>query len=66
MTQSGHDQAGGVGGAVLIGVDAQPGAADAMAFVLDRPPVVAGLGRPMAGGQVIAGVVAAAIPVPPP
>ena len=53
MTQSGHDQAGGVGGAVLIGVDAQPGAADAMAFVLDRPPVVAGLGRPMAGGQVL-------------
>ena len=66
MTQSGHEQADGVRGAVLIGVDAQPGAVDAMAFVLDRPSVVAGLGWPMVGGQVIAGVVAAAVPVPPP
>jgi hypothetical protein len=37
-----------------------------MAYMLDPPPAVTGLGWPMAGGQVLAGVITAAIPVPPP
>ena len=51
---------------MLISVHAQPGAADAVRLVLDRPGVAARHGRTMAGGEMLAGVIAAAIPFTPP
>jgi hypothetical protein len=51
---------------VLVGIDAEPGAADAVAVMLDRPRVDARIKRPVVTGQVLAGVIAAAIPLPPP
>ena len=51
---------------MLIGVHAKPGAADAVAVVLDRPRISAGIERPAAGGQLLASVIAAAILIPPP
>ncbi len=51
---------------MLIRFHPEPGAADALAVMLDRPGVDARIRRLTAGGQVLAGVVAAAIPFPPP
>ena len=51
---------------MLIRVHPEADAADALAVMLDRPGVDARIRRPTAGGQVLAGVVAAAIPFPPP
>src|SRR5262249_31538373 len=42
------------------------GAADAVAVVFDRPGVGAGIWRAAGGGQVLPGVVAATVPLPPP
>ena len=51
---------------MLIRVHTQPGAANAVACVLHRPAIDAGCVRALAGSQVLAGVVAAAIPPAPP
>jgi hypothetical protein len=64
--QASREQAHCAGGAVPAGVHPQPGAADAPALALDGPGVATGLGRPGTRGQVLAAVVAAAVPLPPP
>jgi hypothetical protein len=48
--QRGDEQAHRVGRAVLARVDPEPGAANAVAVVFDRPPVLAGLRRPASRG----------------
>ena len=52
--------------AVLAGVHPKTGAANTVAVVFDRPDVGAGLGRLLAGHQMLPRVVAAPIPLPPP
>ena len=53
----GDEQAHRVGRAVLIGVHAKSGAADALAVILNRPRVSAGIRRPAGGGgQMLAGL----------
>jgi len=51
---------------VLARIDAGPGAADAVPVVLDRPGVDAGIKSPVVTGQMLASVIPAAIPLPPP
>src|SRR5438094_114030 len=63
--QRGDEQAHRVGRPVLTRVHPESGAADAAAIVLDRPPVLARL-RPAARGQMLPGMVASAVPLPPP
>ena len=64
--QAGDKQAHRIGRAVLVGIDAEPGAADAVAVVLESPRADARIKRPVVTGQMLASVIAAAIPLPPP
>ena len=65
VAQRGDEQAYRVGRPVLACVHPESGAADAAAIVLDRPSVLARL-RPAGRGQMLPGVVAPAVPLPPP
>lgn len=51
---------------MLISIHAQPGTANASAFVLHRPGIGARLSRFIGCGQVLSGVITAAIPLAPP
>jgi len=64
--QGGDKQAHRVFRGVLTGVHVKTGAADAVAVVFDHPGIGAGICRGIGDGQILAGVVAAAIPLPPP
>src|SRR5690242_17575152 len=65
-TQSGDEQAHRVLPGVLLGVHIKDGAADAVAVVFDLPAVGAEIWRRAARGQILAGVVATAVPLSPP
>ncbi len=64
--QPGDEQSDAVRGTVLVRVHLEPGVTDAVPAVLDRPLVGTGFGRPARCEQVLAGVIAPAIPASPP
>jgi len=64
--QGTDEQAHGVVRAMLVGVYAKPGTADAVTVVFDRPGIGAGIRWVSGSSQVLPGVVAAAVPPPPP